>query len=160
VAEGGGLLNRYTGITRIVGSNPIPSAIIFASTRRGRRVDYRMQRANRTVLAVAVLLSLPLAACEQASSWKPGGWSDPALMHRINRAYEARDNCLSKHIVPNDANNSSAQAIAAAAALSCQSETNALIAVSNPYGDPRVTAAITRDSEFRALRFVLEARSQ
>jgi hypothetical protein len=29
VAEGGGLLNRYTGITRIVGSNPIPSAIIF-----------------------------------------------------------------------------------------------------------------------------------
>lgn len=25
-AEGGGLLNRYTGITRIVGSNPIPSA--------------------------------------------------------------------------------------------------------------------------------------
>jgi len=29
VAEGGGLLNRYTGITRIVGSNPIPSAIIL-----------------------------------------------------------------------------------------------------------------------------------
>jgi hypothetical protein len=28
VAEGGGLLNRYTAITRIVGSNPIPSATI------------------------------------------------------------------------------------------------------------------------------------
>ena len=27
MAEGGGLLNRYTAITRIVGSNPIPSAI-------------------------------------------------------------------------------------------------------------------------------------
>jgi hypothetical protein len=26
VAEGGGLLNRYTVISRIVGSNPIPSA--------------------------------------------------------------------------------------------------------------------------------------
>ena len=26
MAEGGGLLNRYTAITRIVGSNPIPSA--------------------------------------------------------------------------------------------------------------------------------------
>jgi hypothetical protein len=26
-AEGGGLLNRYTVISRIVGSNPIPSAI-------------------------------------------------------------------------------------------------------------------------------------
>ncbi len=28
VAEGGGLLNRYTGTTCIVGSNPIPSAIV------------------------------------------------------------------------------------------------------------------------------------
>ncbi len=28
-AEGGGLLNRYTLSRRIVGSNPIPSAIIF-----------------------------------------------------------------------------------------------------------------------------------
>jgi hypothetical protein len=27
VAEGGGLLNRYTVNSRIVGSNPIPSAI-------------------------------------------------------------------------------------------------------------------------------------
>ena len=28
MAEGGGLLNRYTGNSRIVGSNPIPSATI------------------------------------------------------------------------------------------------------------------------------------
>ncbi len=27
MAEGGGLLNRYTVLSRIVGSNPIPSAI-------------------------------------------------------------------------------------------------------------------------------------
>ena len=27
VAEGGGLLNRYTGLTRIGGSNPLRSAI-------------------------------------------------------------------------------------------------------------------------------------
>jgi hypothetical protein len=107
-----------------------------------------------------LLLPLLLAACEQASAWKAGGWTDPGLMHKINRAYEARDTCLERHVVPADANNSSAQAIAAAAALSCQSETNALIAVSNPYGDPRVTAAIMRDSDFRALRFVLKARGQ
>ena len=31
MAEGGGLLNRYTAITRIVGSNPIPSATSRAS---------------------------------------------------------------------------------------------------------------------------------
>ena len=29
MAEGGGLLNRYTAITRIVGSNPIPSATLL-----------------------------------------------------------------------------------------------------------------------------------
>lgn len=107
-----------------------------------------------------LLLPLLLAGCEQASAWKAGGWTDPRLMHKINHAYEARDNCLSRHVVPSDANNSSAQAIAAAAALSCQSETNALIAISNPYGDPRVSAAIMRDSDFRALRFVLQARGQ
>jgi hypothetical protein len=112
------------------------------------------------VRVALLLLPLLLAACEEASAWKAGGWSDPSLMHKINRAYEARDTCLSKHVVPADANNSSAQAIAAAAALSCQSETNALIAVSNPYGDPRVTASIMRDSDFRALRFVLQARGQ
>ena len=39
VAEGGGLLNRYTGITRIVGSNPIPSAIIFANSGAGEDWD-------------------------------------------------------------------------------------------------------------------------
>jgi hypothetical protein len=34
VAEGGGLLNRYTAITRIVGSNPIPSAIYLKYTNK------------------------------------------------------------------------------------------------------------------------------
>src|SRR5438132_11109141 len=35
VAEGGGLLNRYTVNSRIVGSNPIPSATITRSPRDG-----------------------------------------------------------------------------------------------------------------------------
>jgi hypothetical protein len=35
VAEGGGLLNRYTAKTRIVGSNPIPSATTILSPRDG-----------------------------------------------------------------------------------------------------------------------------
>src|SRR3984893_1951374 len=35
VAEGGGLLNRYTVKSRIVGSNPIPSATPTQSPRRG-----------------------------------------------------------------------------------------------------------------------------
>lgn len=119
-----------------------------------------MRVATGSIRAAAALLPLLLAACEQPSSWKAGGWTNPALMHKINAAYAARDACLSKHVVPADANNSSAQAIGAAAALSCQPETNELIALSNPYGDPRVSAAIQRDSEFRAVGFVLKARGQ
>ena len=34
MAEGGGLLNRYTAITRIVGSNPIPSASLVSESVR------------------------------------------------------------------------------------------------------------------------------
>jgi hypothetical protein len=34
VAEGGGLLNRYTVNSRIVGSNPIPSAILLFISKR------------------------------------------------------------------------------------------------------------------------------
>jgi hypothetical protein len=37
VAEGGGLLNRYTVNSRIVGSNPIPSATINATRDSFRR---------------------------------------------------------------------------------------------------------------------------
>ena len=39
MAEGGGLLNRYTVISRIVGSNPIPSATIMRIPRDGARPE-------------------------------------------------------------------------------------------------------------------------
>jgi hypothetical protein len=39
VAEGGGLLNRYTAITRIVGSNPIPSAKMTSGYVRTRPIN-------------------------------------------------------------------------------------------------------------------------
>jgi epoxyqueuosine reductase QueG len=37
-------------------------------------------------------------------------------------------------------------------------ETNQLIAVTNPYQDPQVTAAILKDSDSKATRFVMLAR--
>ena len=48
MAEGGGLLNRYTVNSRIVGSNPIPSAssMIYISALRnhiGYRIQFYMQ---------------------------------------------------------------------------------------------------------------------
>jgi len=39
-------------------------------------------------------------------------------------------------------------------AEACQSQTDHLIAVSNPRRDPKIAAAIRQDSEFRALGYV------
>src|SRR5260370_18516497 len=41
VAEGGGLLNRYTVISRIVGSNPIPSATLSPDKLKSLRIPRR-----------------------------------------------------------------------------------------------------------------------
>ena len=47
---------------------------------------------------------------------------------------------------------------ASAAAVACQSETDRLITAANPDGDSKVTASIRHDTEFRALKYVLQAR--
>lgn len=118
-------------------------------------------KAKRTILqATVVALPLLLGGCEAASSLRGAGLSDPKLMKSINDAYEARDNCLTANIHLADSGSASAQSLAATAAASCQTQTDVLNSLSNPYGDPRVTAAIQKDSNFRALRYVLKARGQ
>ena len=117
-----------------------------------------MKRARLSLQAAWVLLPLVLAGCEAASSLKGAGYSTPNQTRHINAAFKERDECLAKNVVPSDANNSSAETIARAAALVCQPETERLIALSNPYSDPRITAAIQKDSDFRALGYVLKAR--
>ena len=44
--------------------------------------------------------------------------------------------------------------------LACSAETDKLIEVSNRDGDPAVADRIGRDSEFRAMGYVLKARGQ
>jgi len=118
-------------------------------------------KATRTSLQAAmVLLPLLLGGCEAASSMSGAGLSDPKLMKSINDAYEARDNCLAANIHLADAYGSSAQSLAAQAAASCQTQTDVLNALSNPHGDPRITAAIQKDSSFRAMGYVLKARGE
>ena len=53
-----------------------------------------------------------------------------------------------------------AGSVAQAAALACTAETDRLIEVSNRDGDPAVADRIRRDSEFRAMGYVLKARGQ
>lgn len=118
-------------------------------------------KATRTILQTAlVVLPLVLGGCEAATSVRSAGLSDPKLMKSIDEAFAARDNCLVANIHLIDASSASAQSLAAMAAASCQTQTDVLNALSNPYGDPRITLAIQKDSSFRAVGYVLKARGQ
>jgi hypothetical protein len=81
-------------------------------------------------------------------------------MTRIDRSYAARDACLSRNAGADDISNSDPATLARAIALACTPETQKLVEVSNRDGDPRAADAIRKDSEFRAMGYVLRARGQ
>ncbi|MBL6613753.1 MAG: hypothetical protein ISP49_09840 [Reyranella sp.] len=103
-----------------------------------------------------VLVALPLTACAGAYHTL----SDGRLQSRINDAYKARDACLARHAAAEGTTSVDTAALASAAALACTPETDALIEVMNRDGDPKVVARIQKDSEFRAMGFVMRARGQ
>jgi len=105
---------------------------------------------------VAVFLVLLLSACGGAYHTS----SDGRLATRINNSYEARDACLAKNATADVTGGADAGTIARAVALACAPETEKLVEASNRDGDPRVADAIRKDSEFRAMGFVLRARGQ
>lgn len=87
-------------------------------------------------------------------------YSNPKLVSSISKIFEARDACLAKHAVPYAGDDMDASSIARAVSLSCQAETEKLIAISNLNNDPKVAAAIRQNTEFRATGYVLKARGQ
>ena len=100
-----------------------------------------------------VLLVLFLTACE-GSFIRP---EDLGRKVEIDKSYEARDTCLKNKAVDGLASADPAE-LASSAALACQSETDRLITAANPDGNSKVTASIRHDTEFRALKYVLQAR--
>ena len=86
--------------------------------------------------------------------------SDGRLQTRINNAYAARDACLERNASADAARVPTTSFIAQTVAAACEAETDQLIDVMNRDGDPRVAAAIRRDSEFRAQGFVAKARGE
>jgi hypothetical protein len=104
---------------------------------------------------VFVLLLLLVTACE-GSFIRP---EDLGRKVEINKSYEARDACL-KHKAADAMASADPAELASTAALACQSETDRLITAANPDGDSKVTASIRHDTEFRALKYVLQARGQ
>jgi hypothetical protein len=100
-----------------------------------------------------LLLVLLVTACE-GSFIRP---EDLGRKVEINKSYEARDTCL-KHKALGGTGDGNPATLASSAALACQSETNRLIAAANPDRDSKVTASIRHDTEFRAMKYVLQAR--
>ena len=111
-------------------------------------------------LSVLTVLALSVSACHSASVLKGAGYSDPRLSGRIDKAYEARDACLARNAAPSVSGEQDVATIARAVALSCMPETDKLIAITNPFQDPKVTSAILKDSDSKALRYVLLARGE
>ncbi len=115
---------------------------------------------GRSIQAALAALMLTLGACHSASVLKGAGYSDPRLSGRIDDAYEARDACLARNAAPSVNGVSDVATIARAVALACKPETDKLIAIINPFQDPKVTAGIVKDSDGKAMRYVLLARSE
>jgi len=103
-----------------------------------------------------VLLVLLVTACE-GSFVRP---EDLGLKVRIEKSYQARDACLKRQASAETTALTEPQTLAQAAAVACQGETDRLIAAANTDGDASVTASIRQDTEFRALKYVLQARGQ
>jgi hypothetical protein len=102
----------------------------------------------------ALVLALALTACAGAYHTP----SDGRLTTRINGAYAARDACLAKNAATDVGLSLDSTQAARAVTLACVPETEKLVEVSNRDGDPRVAEAIRRDTEFRAMGYVLRAR--
>src|SRR5262249_9892532 len=108
----------------------------------------------RVVLALGSLLLL--TACE-------GSFVRPSSLARkvgIDRSYEARDTCLARHAAAEGTGTTDPIALAQAITLACQAETDKLISASDQTGDSKIAASIRRDTEFRAMKYVMQARGQ
>ena len=100
-----------------------------------------------------VLLVLLLSACGNTTG-------DGRRTANIDKSYKVRDACLARNAGADDISNSDPATIASAVALACTPETEQLVTAANRDGDAKVADAIRKDSEFRAMGYVLKARGQ
>ena len=100
-----------------------------------------------------VLLALLLSGCGNTTG-------DGRRTANIEKSYQVRDACLARNAAADDISNSDSATIASAVALACSPETEQLVSAANRDGDAKVAAAIRKDSEFRAMGYVLKVRGQ
>lgn len=101
-----------------------------------------------------MLLVLFVTACE-GSFFRP---EDLGRKVEINKSYEARDTCLKQQASADGTTGIDPATLAHAAALACAKETDRLIMAANTDGDSKVTLSIRQDTEFRARKYILQAR--
>lgn len=105
---------------------------------------------------VVVILLLFLGACE-------GGFvrvGDLGRKVRVEKAYEARDTCLSRNATADGTSTADPATLAHAVAMACNNETEKLVEASAGADDAKIAINIRQDSEFRALGYVMKARGQ
>ena len=104
-----------------------------------------------------LLFALFLGACE-GSFFRP-----EHLGKRVyfDKSYAARDACLARNADADSSGPADNQTLAHTVAQACSAETAQLIAAANRGdADPEVAARIRKDTEFRALKYVMKARGQ
>lgn len=105
---------------------------------------------------MSLFVMLSLGGCE-------GSFIRPENLGKqvqIKRTYEARDVCLAKNAASEASSTVDATLLARAVAQSCTAETENLVTSSNFDGNARVASNIPQDSQYRALKFVLQERHQ
>ena len=109
----------------------------------------------RSVLVILPFLVV-LGGCERSSvSLGPVGRTA-----NTDRAYAARDACLEKNVAADVAGSEDSRTVAHTVAMACSAETEKLVSITNSGGDAKVGEAIRKNSEARALKYVLQARGQ
>jgi hypothetical protein len=109
-------------------------------------------------MSFAAMAAMPLLAEGCAPAYENGN-----LSRFINRQEQARDTCLSRHVVSLDDGRSAPNRIGHEAASACGPETDRLIramSTVDPSGVPQIADAVRKDSVVKATSYVLEARAQ
>ena len=111
-----------------------------------------VRRLARTATAIAAAVTA--ASCMYLSAV----FEDDFAASKIDDAYAARDDCLKWTIARMDDGAAEPEDVGARAARGCSAETGALVAATDPHGDPAVGGRIRADSQFRAIGYVAKLR--
>ncbi len=113
-----------------------------------------MNWSRQSKRAALVLATLSLGGCGVSPQYAE------FRSRNVENQAEIRNACLARNAEAFASDSSDASSSASAVALACKPQTDKLIALMNQTWDPKVTAAMEKDAEFRAVGYILKARGQ